>query len=807
MPDLSADAVAPLFRVLSHYLGADPTCCYCFPLTAKGLCACGVCKRGKTKHPRPDLPLKEPPQNHSDLAPEVAIQMQDGRFGVLAGPSGLVIIDVDCKKGKKGFATLAAAAKILGELPHTLVQTTPSGGKHYFFRVPEVRRGVAKSKGSNVYNAAAGLAPGSDGGIDVLVGMNDLALAGAGYTLESLPRALPELPLAWFDIIPNRGGETTGESMGAYCGPAWETHDAESLAWARKEYRAECIKTPAGGKGDRNPGLVNLAILARVYGLPPEESIPIAWDAWNSRCTPPLTDPQDPDFSKTFFWQWSQGFADIGGRMLFELDTWTRGLAGDAAHDEPRAQMTAEQIEAIQADLNAGAVQASRAPKRRARMLPNPSHEYTFRRTKDLLGKQEAITGYDLQTQMEMSEVWQGVFQWDEFADRPVAVNPPFPLALERGERDKNDLTLISRWINCVLGRHAQDDVIEKTIVALAKACTYHPLQEYLDDLDDPTLRPETAERWLVLWAKQRLRIEAAEERAVIIRQLVASVARAYEPGCEVHTCVLLCGAEGSGKTSLLKALFGEYYVAMAGSLEDKDAKLGMIGKWCIELGERASVKKTERGALLTFMTSNVDYIRRPYESAHKEYPRTSTLWASDNNLEVLEETNKGMRRFEPVTMTHAIDHAAVARERDEVWQMARKLYLSGFRYWLDQEGHKLAAERKKAYLNEDVKGDMCVSFAERIHDQGQTVTTSAILMMLYGGDMAGFARASKGDQMMVGRALLARDWTKHRNTANGWYYDPPYREPESEPEEPPNALEAPDLARFFADWPTPYRK
>ncbi|MDR2560358.1 MAG: bifunctional DNA primase/polymerase, partial [Holophagales bacterium] len=50
---------------------------------------------------------------------------------------GYVIVDVDAGEEKVGCESLAALEAEHGELPKTLVQTTPRGGKHYFFMPPE----------------------------------------------------------------------------------------------------------------------------------------------------------------------------------------------------------------------------------------------------------------------------------------------------------------------------------------------------------------------------------------------------------------------------------------------------------------------------------------------------------------------------------------------------------------------------------------------------------------------------------------------------------------------------------------------
>ncbi len=57
--------------------------------------------------------------------------------GATGGDFDLVVVDIDTKNGAKGFAGLAELAAELGELPDTATAQTPSGGVHYYFRVPK----------------------------------------------------------------------------------------------------------------------------------------------------------------------------------------------------------------------------------------------------------------------------------------------------------------------------------------------------------------------------------------------------------------------------------------------------------------------------------------------------------------------------------------------------------------------------------------------------------------------------------------------------------------------------------------------
>jgi hypothetical protein len=91
-----------------------------------------------------------------------------GRFniGVACGPSGLVVIDLDTKKGKDGPTELHRLLTELGiDLPKTYAVKTPSGGRHLYFRSPP---------GVEIRLSASQVAPGVDirawGGLVVAAG-------------------------------------------------------------------------------------------------------------------------------------------------------------------------------------------------------------------------------------------------------------------------------------------------------------------------------------------------------------------------------------------------------------------------------------------------------------------------------------------------------------------------------------------------------------------------------------------------------------------------------------------------------------
>lgn len=192
----------------------------------------------------------------------------DYNIGVLC--SGLVALDVDVKKGKRGLEELAA----LGELPTTYTQETPSGGRHIVF-----------DAGGKAYGQA-GLSP----GIDVrayhgyVLGAGSI-VGGVPYTVLSDAPVAP-LPSGIADalILAARKHAEAGATVG-------ETDTPSALARAR-----EYIEGHAPEAEDGNRDNTAFKVAAQLYDLGLSSDSAREWlERWNDdKCHPELG-PRDID--------------------------------------------------------------------------------------------------------------------------------------------------------------------------------------------------------------------------------------------------------------------------------------------------------------------------------------------------------------------------------------------------------------------------------------------------------------------------------------------------------------------------------
>ena len=196
---------------------------------------------------------------------------------IVAGPSNLVIIDVDNKHGVDGTESLARMQRTLCDLPPTLEAGTPNNGQHHFFSEPAgmcIRPSVGK------------LAP----GIDIRAGASYVVatpsvIGGRAYSWTAR-QAPMHLPSQWVDALRDEPRSTTPTTNPAQTRPNDGRVRAYCLAALRRE--ADALATTASGQ--RNDTLVRSA--ARLGGLLAtggidrieiETALGWACEQWNAR--------------------------------------------------------------------------------------------------------------------------------------------------------------------------------------------------------------------------------------------------------------------------------------------------------------------------------------------------------------------------------------------------------------------------------------------------------------------------------------------------------------------------------------------
>jgi predicted P-loop ATPase len=186
-------------------------------------------------------------------------------------------------------------------------------------------------------------------------------------------------------------------------------------------------------------------------------------------------------------------------------------------------------------------------------------------------------------------------------------------------------------------------------------------------------------------------------------RKLIAAVARVMEPGCKDDSLLVLMGAQGCGKTSFIETLAStEWFSNDLSDITNKDHLRLLTENWLIELGEVDDVmnRKTNE-AMKHFLSHKKDTYRPAYGRENITAPRSSSLFASTNKTELLNDST-GTRRFWVVEVKQRIDLTQVCAMRDSIWYSALQSYKNGEQWYLTDEEDKEREEEAKQFTEVD---------------------------------------------------------------------------------------------------------
>ena len=161
---------------------------------------------------------------------------------------------------------------------------------------------------------------------------------------------------------------------------------------------------------------------------------------------------------------------------------------------------------------------------------------------------------------------------------------------------------------------------------------------------------------------------------------LKAAIARVYYPGCKFDYCLVLKGAQGKGKSTVLAKLGGQWFNDSIFDINGKEALENLQGNWIIELGEMQAAKRADNEAIKAFISRRVDKFRLPYERRTEEFPR-QCVFAGTTNLPEFLKDRTGGRRFWIVVCDDNFDtYKALANVDqnyiDQVWALEQATLL-----------------------------------------------------------------------------------------------------------------------------------
>ncbi|WP_175562703.1 virulence-associated E family protein [Muricoccus roseus] len=369
---------------------------------------------------------------------------------------------------------------------------------------------------------------------------------------------------------------------------------------------------------------------------------------------------------------------------------------------------------------------------------------------------------------------WADVLAFDAMAQTVVKLRP-LPThdgdGLDRAPYavpepwEEADTTAARRWIQRIRLMVSREDMRE-AVEFVARDHRFHPVRDYLDGL-----------RWDGTPRLANLMHAYAGAKADPYAQgigrmfLISLVARAYEPGCEVHHMPALIGAQGAGKSSFCKALMPrrEWFSDTLPPVGEDSVRTAMAlrGKWLIEVAELDAFRRTDFRTLKDFLTRAVEEFTPKYGRQPVREPRGLAFIGTTNESEFLKD-DTGNRRFWPLEVgTPDLD--ALRRDRDQLWAEAATAYRAGEAWHPTRRWQEIYATPAQEAAREEVDARIPLVRAWLDGERSQygedaerrdRVTAAQVWTEALDGRGSHFPRA---DQMAVAKMLKALGWEKRK--------------------------------------------
>ena len=224
----------------------------------------------------------------------------------------------------------------------------------------------------------------------------------------------------------------------------------------------------------------------------------------------------------------------------------------------------------------------------------------------------------------------------------------------------------------------------------------FHPVRDYLDSLP----KWDGVKRVEEVFIKFLSADDNDYTRAITKKTFAACLARAYHPGTKFDSIPVLDGAQGIGKSTLIK------YLAQ--------------GNWLIEIGELSGMKKADIEKVKSFVSTTDDKYRASYGRVVESHPRQCVIFATVNGdgRGYLRDIT-GNRRFWIVKCNQTLQKRMWDENdknyRDQFWSEAKEIYESGEDLYLEGNLLDIATDYQNEALEQDERVGIVEQYLNRI--------------------------------------------------------------------------------------------
>jgi len=346
-----------------------------------------------------------------------------------------------------------------------------------------------------------------------------------------------------------------------------------------------------------------------------------------------------------------------------------------------------------------------------------------------------------------------------DMLERQMPLNgiAPQPGAYPRPVTDQ-DITLLHGYINHEYNPKFSALIVRRAAEAAATSASFHPVVEWLSGLvwdGKPRL-----DNWLVNVFNPPA--DTNEQKALIAafgsKFLIAAVRRVMDPGCKFDCMLVLEGAQGIGKSTCCRVLFGNEWFSddLPHNFANKDAAMQLQGVWGIEMAELAQLTSRRSGieTIKSFLSRQVDRYRPAYGHKVVSQPRQMVFVGTTNQTDWAPDDSAGNRRFWPVFCRSA-DYEWVRVNRDQLWAEVVLREANGETIHLDHDDLVLEASHEGEKRREP---DPWTQKVEAELTGRNEISTSKVFEIL---DIPSLHQ-TRSLQMRAARLLQNLGWKKH---------------------------------------------
>ena len=284
--------------------------------------------------------------------------------------------------------------------------------------------------------------------------------------------------------------------------------------------------------------------------------------------------------------------------------------------------------------------------------------------------------------------------------------------------RDADDAQLIS-FVDSHYGSFSERNY-RIAVTKVTDDRSYHPIREMFESLP-PWDKVRRAETVLIdyLGAEDNRYV-----RAVTRKSLCAAYMRVYYPGIKFDNMIVLNGAQGIGKSTLISALGGEWFsdsLALS-DMNDKTAAEKLQGYWILEIGELAGMKKADIDKVKAFISRQDDKYRASFGRRVTPHPRQCVFFGTTNSENGYLRDITGNRRFWNVKVTgqgKCKPWEMTAELVQQIWAEVAEIARSGEKLYLDADLEAYARQEQREAMEQDDREGIVRNYLDMLLPDG----------------------------------------------------------------------------------------